>query len=122
MAKTILVVEDDPDMREWISLHLRNAGYTVRSVANGLQAAGACLAAKPELVISDLHMPGMGGFDMLKILNSEKSLKNIPVIFLTADDARRERSGQLGAAEYLTKPIKPEALLEAVAKHLALVK
>ena len=46
MGKAILVVEDDPDMREWISLHLRNGGYTVSSVANGLQVAGACLGLK----------------------------------------------------------------------------
>ena len=118
MGKAILVVEDDPDMREWIGLHLRNAGYTVRSVANGFLAAGACLQSKPDLVISDLHMPGMGGFDMIKILNTEAGLKDIPVIFLTADSARRERSTALGAAEYLTKPIEPEALVAAVARHL----
>ena len=118
MAKTILVVEDDEDMREWISRHLRNAGYTVRTVANGLQAASACLTAKPDLVVSDLHMPSMGGFDMIKILNSEKSLKDIPVIFLTADEGRRERSAALGGAAYLTKPIEPEALLKAVEEHL----
>jgi len=118
MQKTILVVEDDPDMRAWISLHLRNAGYTVRDVANGLQAASACLAAKPDLVISDVHMPGMGGFDMMKILNSERGLKDIPVIFLTADEAKRNRGGELGAAEYLTKPIEVEALLKAVQEHL----
>jgi CheY-like chemotaxis protein len=119
VGKTILVVEDDGAMREWISLHLKNAGYTVRSVANGLAAAGACLQAKPDLIISDLHMPGMGGFDMIKILNSEAGLSNIPVIFLTVDANRKERSSQLGAVEYLTKPIEPEALVAAVAKHLS---
>jgi len=119
VGKTILVVEDDGAMREWVSLHLKNAGYTVRSVANGLAAAGACLQKKPDLIISDLHMPGMGGFDMIKILNSEAGLSNIPVIFLTVDANRKERSSQLGAVEYLTKPIEPEALVAAVAKHLS---
>jgi CheY-like chemotaxis protein len=119
MGKTILVVEDDGSMREWISLHLKNAGFTVRAVANGLAAAGACLQSKPDLVISDLHMPGMGGFDMMKILNSEAGLQNIPVIFLTVDASRKERSSQLGAVDYLTKPIEPAALVAAVAKHLS---
>lgn len=119
MGKSILVVEDDGSMREWICLYLRKAGYTVRAVPNGLAAAGACLQSKPDLVISDLHMPGMGGFDMIKILNSEAGLKNIPVIFLTVDANRKERSSQLGAVDYLTKPIEPEALVAAVAKHLA---
>ena len=118
MGKIILVVEDDGAMREWISLHLKNAGYTVRTVANGLAAAGACLQAKPDLIISDLHMPGMGGFDMIKILNSEAGLKNIPVIFLTVDADRKERSSQLGAVDYLTKPIEPAALIAAVGRHL----
>ena len=118
MGKTILVVEDDGSMREWISLHLRNAGYTVRTAVNGLAAAGACLQAKPDLVISDLHMPGMGGFDMIKILHSEAGLRNIPVIFLTVDAERKERSSQLGAVDYLIKPIEPAALIAAVAKHL----
>ena len=118
MGKTILVVEDDSSMCDWISLHLRNAGYTVRTAPNGLAAAGACLKAKPDLIISDLHMPGMGGFDMIKILNSEAGLKNIPVIFFTVDADRKERSSQLGAVDYLTKPIEPEALVAAVAKHL----
>lgn len=118
MGNSILVVEDDGSMREWISLHLKNAGYTVRTVANGLAAAGACLQKKPDLIISDLHMPGMGGFDMLKILNSEAGLKDIPVIFFTADADRKERSSQLGAVEYLTKPIEPAVLIAAVAKHL----
>jgi len=117
MAKTILVVEDDPDMREWISLHLRNAGYTVRSVENGFKAAGACLQKKPDLV-SATCTPGMGGLDMIKVLNTEGGLKDIPVIFFTADTARRERSTALGAVEYLTKPIAPEALVAAVAQHL----
>jgi CheY-like chemotaxis protein len=118
MPKMILVVEDDPDMRAWISLHLRNAGYKVQDVANGLQAAAACLTAKPNLVISDLHMPGMGGFDMMKILNTERSLKDIPVIFLTADEARRDRAAELGAVAYLTKPIDAELLLKTVEDHL----
>jgi len=118
VGKIILVVEDDGAMREWISLHLKNAGYTVRTVANGLAAAGACLQAKPDLIISDLHMPGMGGFDMIKILNSEAGLKNIPVIFLTVDADRKERSSQLGAVDYLTKPIEPAALIAAVGRHL----
>jgi len=118
VPKTVLVVEDDSSMREWISLYLKKAGYTVRTVANGLAAAGACLQTKPDLIISDLHMPGMGGFDMIKILNSEAGLKDIPVIFLTVDADRKERSSQLGAVEYLTKPIEPEALIAAVGKHL----
>ena len=118
MARTILVVEDDSDQRELIKLYLLKAGYEVNSVANGLEAAASCLTVTPDLIISDVRMPLMSGFEMIKILKSEPAMKDIPVIFVTASAEGRERGGELGAIEYLTKPFKPEALLQAVAKHL----
>ena len=116
MGRQILVVEDDPDMCGLIASHLQGAGYVVRSAANGLQAA-ACLELIPDLIISDVHMPRMGGFDLIKILKSEDALKDIPVIFLTVDEARRERGAELGAVAYLTKPLKLDELLAAVRKN-----
>jgi len=118
MAKTILVVEDDPDMRELIATHLQTAGYAVRTAANGLHAAAACVAVKPDLIISDVHMPRMGGFDMIKILKSEDEMKDIPVIFLTVDEGKRGRGSELGAVAYLTKPVQVDELLKVVRKHL----
>ena len=118
MAKTILVVEDDSDMRALINRHLLNAGYVVRAVANGLEAAASCLSVTPDLIVSDVHMPRMNGFEMIAILKSEPAMERIPVIFLTADAKGRRRGNKLGAVEYLTKPLKVEALLKAVAKHL----
>ena len=117
--KTILVVEDDTDQRELIKLHLLNAGYMVHGVANGLQAAGYCLTSTPDLVISDVHMPHMTGFDMIRILKSEPKMQSIPVIFLTVDEGGRELGEGLGAIEYLAKPFKPATLLMLVGKHLA---
>src|SRR3954463_11755958 len=118
MAKTILVVEDDSDMRALINLHLLNAGYVVRVAANGLEAAAACLSVTPDLIISDVHMPRMNGFEMIAILKSEPAMQDIPVIFLTADAKGRKRGNKLGAVDYLTKPLKVETLLAAMAKHL----
>ena len=118
MPKTILVVEDDSDMRALINRHLLNAGYMVRAVANGLEAAASCLAVTPDLIVSDVHMPRMNGFEMIAILKSEPAMEAIPVIFLTADSKGRKKGNKLGAVEYLTKPLKVEALLKAVAKHL----
>ena len=117
-AKTVLVVEDDADMRALLARHLRAAGYGVRTAANGLHAAAECVHLKPDLIVSDVHMPRMGGFEMIRILKSEPELKDIPVIFLTVDAARRERGGELGAVAYLTKPLDPEALVAEVKKHL----
>ncbi len=117
--KTILVVEDDSDQCELIKLHLLNAGYMVHGVANGLQAAGYCLTSTPDLVISDVHMPHMSGFDMIRILKTEPKMKDIPVIFLTVDEGGRSLGEGLGAIEYLAKPFKPASLLMLVGKHLA---
>ncbi len=117
--KTSLVVEDDSDQRELIKLHLLNAGYMVHGVANGLQAAGYCLTTTPDLVVSDVHMPHMSGFDMMRILKTEPAMKDIPVIFLTVDEGGRETGEDLGAIEYLAKPFKPASLLMLVGKHLA---
>lgn len=117
--KTILVVEDDADQREVIALHLLNAGYMVRSVANGMEAAASCLQIKPDIVISDVHMPQMSGFDMIRALKSEPGMKDIPVIFLTVDEGARDESGDLGAVAFLSKPFKAPSLLMLVGKFLA---
>ena len=118
MAKTILVVEDDDDMRALINHHLLGAGYMVRPVSNGLEAAASCLSDTPDLIISDVHMPHMDGFQMIEILKSEPAMQGIPVIFLTADRKGRRRGNKLGAVAYLAKPITAEALLKAVTRHL----
>jgi CheY-like chemotaxis protein len=117
VAKNILVVDDDPDMRKLVAGVLRKEGFEVRTAANGLEAAALCLKRKPDLIISDVHMPTMSGFEMIKILKSEPAMQDIPVIFLTVDEERRERGGELGAVAYLTKPLKPATLLATVKKH-----
>lgn len=118
MLKTILVVEDDTDMRALIRRTLLNNGYAVRAAANGLEAAAACERDAPDLIISDVHMPRMSGFDMIEILKSEPVLREVPVIFLSADSEGRERGNSLGAVAYLTKPIRMDHLLDSVAEHL----
>ena len=105
-------------MRALINHHLLGEGYMVRAVSNGLEAAASCLMLTPDLIISDVHMPRMDGFQMIEILKSEPAMADIPVIFLTADRKGRKRGNRLGAVEYLTKPLEVDALLKAVAKHL----
>ena len=117
--KTILVVEDDADQRDLIARYLLDAGYMVRSVANGLEAAASCLQITPDLVISDVHMPRTDGFEMMRILKSEPGMKDIPVIFLTVDEGARDQGTDLGIVEFVTKPVKPASLLMLVGKYLA---
>ena len=118
MLKTILVVEDDDTMRELLRLHLTTAGYAVRVAANGIEAGHAVLGVTPDLIITDVRMPHMTGFELVEALREDPAMRDIPVIFLTIEGESYDRGTSLGALEYLTKPIQVEVLLQKVAKHL----
>ena len=118
MLKTILVVEDDPTMRELLKLHLTAAGYAVRTARDGIEAGHAVLGLTPDLIITDVRMPNMSGFELVEALRRDPALAAIPVIFLTIEGESFDRGASLGALEYLAKPIQVEVLLKKVAKHL----
>ena len=120
--KTILVVEDDDTMRELLSLHLTSAGYAVRTAGNGIEAGHAVLGLTPDLIITDVRMPHMSGFELVEALRKDPAMRDIPVIFLTIEGDSYDRGASLGALEYLAKPIRVETLLQKVAKHLPLAK
>ncbi len=120
MPKTILIVEDDDTMRQLLKLHLTNAGYAVRAAADGIEAGHAVLGLTPDLVITDVRMPYMTGFELVEALRQDPAMANIPVIFLTIEGESVDRGNKLGALEYLAKPIRVEVLLQKVAKHLPL--
>ena len=119
LRKTVLLVEDDETIRELIGMHLLGAGYAVRSVADGLEALRACLKYIPDLVISDVRMPRMGGFEFVESLRKDKRTKNVSVIFLTVDESGVARGNELGAVAYLGKPILAETLLKTVVQCIA---
>ena len=118
MMKTILVVEDDDTMRELLRLHLTTAGYAVRVAANGIEAGLAVLGITPDLIITDVRMPHMSGFELVEALRQDPAMARIPVIFLTIEGESYDRGASLGALEYLTKPIQLDVLLKKVGKHL----
>ena len=118
--RTILVVEDDDTMRQLLQLHLTSAGYAVRAAANGIEAGHAILGGTPDLIVTDVNMPHMSGFELVAAMREDPALKDIPVIFLTIEGDAFERGANLGAVEFLTKPIRVESLLQKVAKHLPL--
>ena len=117
MAKSILVVDDDQSLRELLRLHLSSAGYEVTTASDGIEAGYAVLKSPPDLIISDVGMPHMDGYEFIAALKSDKTLPAIPVIFLTSmDDSDRGR--ELGAVGFITKPVRADKLLAAVAEHL----
>ncbi len=118
MAATILIVDDDESIRELLRMHLSNAGYSVNVAEDGITAGYLVLRSPPDLIISDVNMPHMDGFEFIAALKSDKSLPNIPVIFLTSMEEGDHRGKELGAVGYLTKPVRSDRLLSLVAQHV----
>ena len=104
MAK-ILLVEDDQSLREIYSIRLTAEGYEIVSAGDGEEALASAVREKPDLVLSDVMMPKISGFDMLDILRQTPETKDIKVIMMTAlsSEDQRERGNALGADRYLVK-------------------
>ena len=119
MTGRILVVEDDESMRELLRLHLSSAGYAVEVAEDAIAAGYAVLKAAPDLIVCDVAMPHMDGFELVTALRADKALPRVPVIFLTSD-ADEGRARELAPSEFLSKPVRLEELLAAVARYLPL--
>ncbi|MDH4190789.1 MAG: protein kinase, partial [Betaproteobacteria bacterium] len=117
---TILIVEDEPDTRSLLRLHLESASHTVVTANNGAEGLQLALSKSPDLVLSDVRMPVMDGFELLKALRARAETVAIPLIFLTvAQDRVSVRAGmQLGADDYLDKPVRRGDLLDSIAARL----
>ena len=118
MAATILVVDDDANSRELLRLHLSAAGYAVQVAEDAISAGYLVLRSPPDLIITDVHMPHMDGFEFIAALKADKTLPQIPVIFLTTMEEGDHRGKELGAVGYLTKPVRSDRLLALVAQHV----
>jgi two-component system chemotaxis response regulator CheY len=119
MAAHILVVDDDESIRELMRLHLAAAGYEVVVAEDAISAGYIVLRSPPDLIICDVDMPHMDGFEFVAALKADKTVPDIPVIFLTAMDEGDHRGRQVGAVGYLTKPVRSDRLLSLVAQHVA---
>lgn len=122
MTSKILCIEDDPDTRELLVEELEEAGYEVRSVADGRAGLNEALAFQPDLILCDVLLPGMTGFDLLERLTATSpGYWQVPFIFLTALTDRDNvlKGRRLGADDYVTKPIDFDILLEIVKTRLS---
>lgn len=117
---TILVVDDDAPFRSTVASVLSRKGYSVALAEDGRQGVELAAAHRPDLVVCDLEMPVMDGYQVLQALRSHPVLGEVPVIFLTGRDTPEQiRSGMnLGADDYLTKPLNAEDLLNAIRARL----
>jgi DNA-binding response OmpR family regulator len=100
---------------------LTQAGYKVRSVLSGEMALTAAHTAAPDLILLDVNMPRMNGYEVCEALQADANLKNIPVIFITAlgGELDTERAEQVGAVDYILKPFRLDEVLEKIKYHLA---
>jgi len=118
MTATILVIDDDDSIRHLLRMHLSAAGYEVLVAEDAIAAGYLVLRHPPDLIISDINMPHMDGFEFVAALKADTTLPRIPVIFLTSSDEGDERGRELGAVGYLTKPVRADRLLALVAQHV----
>ena len=117
---TILAIEDEAKIRDNIQDILELEGFTVLTAENGKVGVEFAQEQRPDLIVCDVSMPKLNGYDVLVALRQDPSTIEIPFIFLTANASRADiRKGMsLGADDYLTKPFTPSELLEAIATRL----
>lgn len=121
-AKKILVADDEPHILRIVKDKLSNAGFAVVSVTNGEDALSAAINEKPDLILLDVMMPKMSGFEVCQKIKADESIKHIPVILLTARGQESDIKAGLdaGASEYITKPFSPRQMLTKVKEMLGL--
>lgn len=120
VADRVLVVDDEPEIVALVAYHLAKAGYRVSTAASGQDALDMARRERPALVVLDLMLPGMSGFEVLESLRSDDTTRDVAVLMLTArrEEVDRIRGLSLGADDYLTKPFSPQELVLRVAAIL----
>jgi DNA-binding response OmpR family regulator len=120
MAK-ILIAEDERDIRDLITFTLRFAGHEVVPTVNGEEAYHTAMQVLPDIILMDVRMPRMTGYEACEHLKANESTRNIPVIFLSAKGQESEvRTGlEAGAEEYILKPFSPDQLTDRIKVVLA---
>ena len=112
----ILIVEDEKDIVEMIEYNLKKEGYTISSVLNGEQAISLAKKERPDLIILDLMLPDIDGFEICRRLKNNEITVQIPIIMLTAKSREADKVAglELGADDYLTKPFSPRELIARI--------
>ena len=114
--RQVLVVEDDPEVNELVGAYVQIAGFDYDSALNGCTALEKIHNHRPALVVLDVMLPDLDGFEICRRLRSEHNTEDLPVVMLTAldRDEYRQRGEQCGANAFLTKPFDPDHLVEVI--------
>ena len=120
MPKTIVLAEDEPHIARLVIFKLEREGYTVIWAKDGGEALESIASNKPDLVLLDIMMPIMDGYEVLKKVKEQENLKSIPVIMLTAKGQEKDivRGFNLGSEDYIVKPFRPAELAARIKKVL----
>ncbi len=121
---SILIVDDAPANLRLLSQMLAERGYHVRAATSGERALASVRAAPPDLILLDLRMPGLNGYEVCQLLKADRHTRDIPVLFISALDETRDKvqAFAVGGVDYITKPFQAEEVLARVETHLALRK
>lgn len=123
MAK-IVVIEDDPTFLDLLRVHLASAGHEVLTAEDAALGLRAIITEAPDLILLDLTVPYLDGFEMLEALRNDPATKKIPVVVLTGrrDDEAFAQARKLGASQFLTKPVARDVLIRAIDTQLGSAK
>ena len=119
-GERVLVVDDEPDIVALVAYHLAKAGYRVATASSGTDALESARRERPAIIVLDLMLPGMSGYEVLEQLRASEATRDVAVLMLTArrEEADRIQGLSLGADDYLTKPFSPQELVLRVAAIL----
>ncbi len=120
MQKKILIVEDEESLLKLESILLTTKGYLVQGATTGLAALEAIASETPDLILLDIMLPELDGFEVCKQVKKNPQTRHIPIIFLSAKKTPEDlaRSKEVGADQYITKPFKSARVMEAIEKLL----
>lgn len=115
-GRSVLVVEDDPEINELVGAYVQIAGFAYESALNGTQAVEKARSTHPSLIVLDVMLPDFDGFEVARRLKGESVTREIPIVMLTAldRDEYRQKGKTAGAVDYLTKPFDPDRLMDAI--------
>lgn len=116
MAKLVLVIDDTPDQRRFLERVLSAAGYRVVTAPDGEAGTAAAHSLLPDLIVLDVMMPGMNGYQVCRALKADPATADRPILMLTAKDQPTDKfwAREVGAADFLTKPVDLPELLDRV--------
>ena len=120
MKKVVMIVDDSESIRKFVMFALRAQGYGVIVAKDGMHALELLARERVDLIITDLNMPNLDGFELVKIIRSDHELNELPVIILSSLDSEEEKrlGKQLGANAYLVKPFDQKRIQYEVSKYL----